>query len=315
MIDYLVPQFFIESTGYSGGMHTKVARVKRAIRGTYRVHIGSDLSEMRSEFLLIEPLYFRMSGIDDLSELRAHPATKILYCSEMEMFRWTGRFRKALVEICDAVTYNCAYQASLLTGVGIQNPSRLIDPIPADEFQPLTKQMQVVAMGRISEVKGSAFIAELFRLLGDTPIATVYVGGAELWGKASAGDLGLEAEIREYTDIFYQNILPQYVPKAIGGASFFVGNSIHDVFSSSHAEALMSGCISIGGAHPIYAERPGFTVKTAQAAVDMIAQLTNGFKEIPDQKQGQSSRHWAEQHLSFDCFQHQLTDLLRVYYG
>ena len=155
----------------------------------------------------------------------------------------------------------------------------------------------------------------LFRLLADTPIETVYVGGAKLWGEAAESDLMLEAEIRKYTDVFHENVQPRYVPEAIGAASFFVGSTIYDVFSSCHAEALMSGCISIGGEHPIYAERPGFTVKTAQAAVDMIAQLTNDFLEMPDQQRGQDARRWAEQHLSFDCFQGQLTDLLRVYDG
>ena len=316
MIDYLVPDFFTHlSTEHSGGMHTKVDRVRRAVSDLYKIYITSDLSSLRSEFVLIEPLYFRMSGISSLNELRSHPATKILYCSEMEMFRWSGRFRKELLEICDAVTCNCEYQASLFTSVGIEDPYRLIDPIPEDEFRPLRKQMQVVAMGRISDFKGSEFVAELFRLLADTPIETVYVGGAKLWGEASEPDMVLEAKIREYTDIFYQNILPQYVPKAIGTVSFFVGNSIHDVFSSSQAEALMSGCISIGGAHPIYTERPGLVVSTAQAAVDVIEQLTNGLQEIPDPKQCEDVRCWAEQHLSFDCFKRQLTDILRVYYG
>ena len=316
MIDYLVPEFFAHlSPKHNGGMHTKVDRVRRAVGELYEVHVISDLSSLRSDFVLIEPLYFRMSGISALDGLRSHPATKILYCSETEVLRWTGRFRKELLEICDVVTCNCDYQASLSTAVGIQNPYRLIDPIPEDEFQPLTKQMQVVAMGRISEIKGSAFVAELFRLLADTPIETVYVGGSKLWGEAAAGDLVLEAEIRDYTDIFYENVLPRYVPEAIGAASFFVGSTIYDVFSSCHAEALMSGCISIGGEHPIYVERPGFTVKTAEATVDVIGELTNGFKEMPDQKQGQAARRWAEQHLSFDCFKGQLTDLLRVYYG
>lgn len=316
MIDYLVPDFFAHlSTQHSGGMHTKVDRVRRAVSELYKIYVTSDLSSLRSDFVLIEPLYFRMSGVDSLDGLRSHPAPKILYCSETEVLRWTGRFRKELLEICDVVTCNCDYQASVSTAVGIRSPHRLIDPIPEDEFQPLTKQMQVVAMGRISKVKGSAFVAELFRLLADTPIETVYVGGAKLWGEAAADDLGLEAEIREYTDTFYENVLPQYVPEAIGAASFFVGSTIYDVFSSCHAEALMSGCISIGGAHPIYAERPGFTVETAQAAFDVIAQLTNGFKEIPDQKKGQEARRWAEQHLSFDCFKQQLTDILRVDYG
>ena len=315
MIDYLVPDFFIDGDSCgSGGMHTKVDRVRRAVSSIYRLHTGSDLSEMRSDFLLIEPLFFRMEGNFDLDALRAHPAKKILYCSEMEMLRCPGGFRKELLKICDVVTCNCDYQASLSTAVGIQNPYRLIDPIPEDEFKPLPKRLQVVAMGRISEIKGSGFIAELFKALAPTPMETVYVGGAGLWGEASEADLALEVDIREYTDVFHQNILPQFVPQAIGGASFFVGNTIHDVFSSCHAEALMSGCISVSGEHPIYAERPGFTVKTAQAAVDVIGELTKGFNKLPDSQLSQSAREWAADNLSFKTFTNQLVKLLGSLY-
>ena len=322
MIDYLVPKFFIDSDAYgSGGMHTKVERVHQAVGSIYRLHVGADLSEMGSEFLLIEPLYFRMSqmlgtedGIANLEALRAHPATKILYCSEMEVFRWTGRFRKALLEICDAVTCNSGYQASLFKALNITNPHRLIDPIPADKFLPLPKRLQVVAMGRISEIKGSPFIAELFKRLEPTPIETVFVGGARLWGEASETDIALEDEIREYTDVFHQNILAPFVPKAIGAAAFFVGNSIHDVFSSSHAEALMSGCISVSGEHPIYAERPGFRSKTVDGVVATIQKLTKGFQKLPDPQLGESAREWAVHNLSFETFTTQLTTLLKSFY-
>ena len=322
MIDYLVPQFFIDNDSYgSGGMHTKVERVRQAVSSIYRLHVDSDLSKMRSNFLLIEPLYFRMSeafetenGIKDLDALRAHPATKILYCSEMEVFRWTGRFRKELLKICDAVTCNSDYQASLFEALNITDTYRLIDPIPADKFLPLPKRLQVVAMGRISEIKGSPFIAALFKRLGPTPIETVFVGGAGLWGEASKTDLALEKEIREYTDVFHQNILSQFVPKAIGAAAFFVGNGIHDVFSSSHAEALMSGCISISGKHPIYAERPGFGSKTVDGAVETLQTLTKGFQKLPDPQLGQAAREWAVQNVSFDRFTSQLTALLKSFY-
>lgn len=291
-------------------MHTKVDRVRRAASSIYQIYVGSNLSEMRSDFLLIEPLFFRMTDQWDLSPLRSHPAQKILYCSEMEIFRWTGGFRKELLEICDVVTCNCDYQASLFGTVGIKNPYRLIDPIPAEEFKPLPKRLQVVSMGLISEIKGSGFIAELFKALAPTPVETVYVGGAGLWGEASEKDLALELEIREYTDLFHQNIPPEYVPKAIGGASFFVGNTIHDVFSSSHAEALMSGCISVSGEHPIYAERPGFSVTTVADAVETLEKLTKGFKSVPAPKLN-ASRAWAADRLSFEIFTLQLTDLLR----
>ena len=69
-------------------MHTKVDRVRRAVGEIYQLRVGSDLSEMRSDFLLIEPLYFRMEGKFELDALRLHPAKKILYCSAMEVFRW-----------------------------------------------------------------------------------------------------------------------------------------------------------------------------------------------------------------------------------
>ena len=322
MIDYLVPDFFITpSIENSGGMHTKVERVRQAVGSIYRLQVGSKLSEMQSEFLLIEPLYFRMSQtpgtediIDDLEALSAHPATKILYCSEMEVFRWTGRFRKELLEICDAVTCNSDYQASLFEALNITHTHRLIDPIPADAFQPLPKRLQVISMGRISEIKGSPFIATLFKRLEQTPIETVFVGGAGLWGGASETDLALEAEIREYTDVFHQNILPPFVPKAIGAAAFFVGNSIHDVFSSCHAEALMSGCISVSGAHPIYAERPGFGAKTVDGAIETLQRLTEGFQQLPDPQLGQAAREWAVQNVSFETFTSQLTALLKSFY-
>ena len=104
------------------------------------------------------------------------------------------------------------------------------------------------------------------------------------------------------------------MPKAIGSASFFSGNTIHDVFSSCHAEALMSGCISVSGDHPIYAERPGFGSKTVDGVVTTLEKLTKGFQELPDPLLGQSAREWAVQNVSFDTFTSQLTTLLRSFY-
>ena len=297
-------------------MHTKVDRVNRATSSIYQLHVGSDLSAMRSDFLFIEPLYFRMEDNFDLAALRLHPAKKILYCSEMEVFRWTGSFRKELLEICEVVTCNCDYQASLFSAVGIENPQRLIDPIPEEDFVPSEKRLKVVAMGRISEIKGSPFIAELFKRLSPLPVETAYVGGATLWGDASETDLVLEAEIREHADYFFQNAYPADVPKMLADATYFVGSSMHDVFSSCHAEALMSGCVSIGGEHPIYAERPGFSGYTDPGAVvDTIEKQTENFGSPADSGMGDAARAWALANVSFDTFLKQLLCLLRPYYS
>ena len=313
MIDYLVPSFLLKTTG-SGGMRTKIERVRRAAASRYQMHAGSDLSAMCSDFLLIEPLYFRMEDNFDLEALRLNPAKKVLYCSEMEMFRWTGSFRKELLGICDVVTCNCDYQASLFRAVGIEDSHRLIDPIPENDFEPLPKKLRVVAMGLISKIKNSGFVAELFKRLATTPMETVYVGGASLWSEASEADLVIEAEIREYADLFHENIRPELVPRAIGAASFFTASTIHDVSACCHAEALMSGCISVSCNHPVYSERPGFICSTVEGVLDRLASLTDGYAHLPDEQLSIGSRDWAASHVSFDTFQGQLTGILSQFY-
>ena len=316
MIDYLVPSIFTEQdSGRGGGMHTKVERVRRATGAIYQIHIGSDLSEMLSNFLLIEPLYFRMSEDYDLDALRAHDAKKILYCSEMEMFRWTGQFRKELLELCDVVTCNCDYQESLFRAFDIENPARLIDPIPEDDFAPLPKKLQVVSMGRISKIKNSSFVAELFELLSPTQVETVYIGGAGLWGAADPDDLEIEERIRDFTDVFYENMQPVHVPKAVGASAIFVAATIHDVSALSHCEALMSACLCVTGQHPVYSERPGFSgYKTSVGMFNRIEKLTQGFTALPDARMGEASRVWAEEYLSFATFRRQLTGILGSLY-
>ena len=67
----------LKTTTGSGGMHTKIERVRQAASSIYQIHVGSDLSEMGSDFLLVEPLYFRFEDTFDLDALRVHPAKKI----------------------------------------------------------------------------------------------------------------------------------------------------------------------------------------------------------------------------------------------
>ena len=65
MIDYLVPNFFLERDGYNGGMHTKFERELCTVGSVYRAHVVSSLSTMRSDFLLIEPpnrLWYKLAS-------------------------------------------------------------------------------------------------------------------------------------------------------------------------------------------------------------------------------------------------------------
>ena len=76
----------------------------------------------------------------------------------------------------------------------------------------------------------------------------------------------------------------------------------------------MSGCISISGDHPIYAERPGLRSKTVDGVIETLQRLTEGFQKLPDPQLGQSAREGTVQSVSFEKFTSQLTALLKSFY-
>ena len=334
MIDYLVPSYFLNfnvgaESGVSnpgGGMRTKILAVQRASRH-YWIKPQTDVSSLKSDFVLVEPLWFRESLGANVSEvgnvsltperklelLSQYSAFKILYCSEMEMLRWSGSFRSAVLEVFDLVTYNCEYQRVLFDALGVRNMVLLHDPIDENLFKPSeSKKMTVVSTGLISPLKNSEFIRDLYKELVDLPVQTVFVGGSTLWGHHDADCMRLEYDIRNYCDIFVENAPQPVLAQYLAESSFFVSNSIHDTYSSGHAEGVSAGCISVCGGHELFRERPGYFVRAGVSnIVDVLIDLTDGFKKKPDKSLYDESRNWAVDNIGFDVFDDRLVNVVK----
>ena len=326
MIDYLVPQFFMDFDANveggvvnpSGGMRTKIRSVQKAMT-KIQMFTHTQVNTLKSDFVMVDPLFFRenlpdqpIEGVDvSLQRLKGYDAFKILYCTEKELLRWTGNFREKVLDAFDVVTYNTEYQRRLWDAIGVKNMKLLVDPIDCDLFMPLPKKFQIYSAGWISSEKNSEFIRDLYLALHNTKLERIYAGGNDLWGFSKKKDLRLEHDIRSVCDVFLKNVTQDVLSTYAGESAFFCGNTIHDTSSACHVESLAAGCITVAGGHPLYSERFGFYVEPGvEAAMEKLSELTNGFVDMPDVKYFEKSRQWAEDNVGFDAFNRQLIDIV-----
>ena len=317
MINYLTPNYFQDNE-----LQIKFDTIIRAA-DFCKIMPCTTVKELQSAFVLVDAMYFDKNENEDLlADLCYYGAfANILYFTDMTPLKWTGNFRRSVADFFSGnynyITYNSHYQRCLLQALGYSDLRFLTDPIDTKLFVPLPKQLQVLACGKISCIKNSEFIRDLFvALQGIKEVTTVYIGGSDLWGDVAVSDIVLEQEIRLAADIFLSNIPHHEVAGYMGQASFFVANNIHELYSESHVESLSSGCVSICGGHPVYSERPGFYSKvlTVEQALSALDEYTNGFTTLPQDSLVESSRAWALENASYNAFNHQLQAILSEWF-
>ena len=319
MIDYLVPEFLVNFDPASnqgirnpaGGMRTKIKSVERAST-LYQLYLRTSVADLRSSFVLVEPIFFQGKQDEDVKLLSEYDGYKILYCSEMEVLRWPGEFRQRVIDACNLVTYCSDYHRRLLEAVDIKDMQLQTDPIDGTLFRPAPeKKMQVITAGWISSAKNSEFVRDLYTELQDYDIETVYVGGSTLWGFIEKDNLKLERDIRAVTDIFVDSVPQSIFAEYLAEAAFFVGNNMHDTFSGCHAEAMASGCITVAGGHPIYKERSPHAVKAGvETTIQKLQALTANFNRLPNPQYFEDARNHFEGSYSFDAFNRQLQSII-----
>ena len=330
MIDLLYPVYFQTfdpnlSAGEKnpgGGMATKMLSVKQVLSSRYLVNLVGDIRDVVSNVVVIEPLTPRLSLEEKdfaewLNQLSACSAKKILYCSEMEICRWSPNFFNEIVELVDVVTANTKYQESIIRTLsgGKVNPTFLCDPIDEFLFQPLQpKKVSIFGAGRISTIKNSEFYIELFKAIKKNfngKIETAYFGSADLWGQTRKEDKEIERDIETYADTFLGGIPRKSLAQKFGYSLLYASKTTHDVYSSTHVETLASGCISLGGGHPMFAERPGFSgLRTVEKYLEVIeVLLSSPESELNDMQR--NSRHYVCDNCGFKAFLRQFDLVMR----
>lgn len=233
MIDLLYPVYFETfdpnlSAGEKnpgGGMATKVLSVKQVLSSRYLVNLVGDIRDVVSNVVVIEPLTPRLSleekDFDEwLNQLKACSAKKILYCSEMEICRWSPNFFNEIVALVDVVTANTKYQESIIRTLsgGKVNPAFLCDPIDEFLFQPLQpKKVSIFGAGRISTIKNSEFYIELFKGIKKILVAKLkpHTSAQQIYGdKLKMKIKKLRGKLRRMQTLFWVGYLGNRLRKS-----------------------------------------------------------------------------------------------------
>lgn len=304
-----------------GGMVTKLLSVRNVLSQRYIVNIISDLDAVKSGIVIVEPLTPRMMDqdmTDWVGKLKDCKAKKILYCSEMEVSRWSPNAFKEVVETVDVVTANTEYQAELIRTLsgGKVKTMQLCDPIDESLFQPIhPKKIRVFGAGRVSVTKNSQFHVDLFKAVKANfggKVETAYFGSADLWGGADTPeDYDLAKEIEEGVDVFHGGMRRKAFAEKIGESLIYASKTEHDVYSSTHVEILGCECISLGGGHPMFRERPGIsglkTIDDFLAAIKILIESSTA--ELTQMQK--ASRKYMIENCSFAAFQRQFDSIIQ----
>lgn len=324
MFSFLIPDKYIgfdpnkppSETNPSGGIATKYSRVKEAASQFWNIELISDVENLNTDILFIEPLWFALDNKDDNefdqkidSILNLDCKQVILYCSEMCIIKWPNQIREKICDRMDAITTCCQYHRRIFRYANVPVTHTLCDPVPEQQFKPNPlKERTVIAMGQISWHKNSQNIANIFKAIRQhTDIKTIYMGSTSLWGGDTQRSNTLQNEIQTHSDEFISHASVLKTAEKLNSSAFFLHGAIHDTYSESQAEAGSAGCVTFGIGHPLLEERPtlwGF--ETPEALATQIQNLDTDDKH----NYAQQSRKFALEHYAYPVFQKQISEII-----
>ncbi len=333
IVDYLVPEaytsFDLESRRNSGGgMMPNINARSTALATRYKVNLTNNVSELSSDFCLVECLWFAQAWNPNVSEAELNAqyvkrvdalcqtkSTKVLVCTELQILRLPWWVRGKINHYFAGIVVNSKSLWDIIVALDMTPIGYLNDAIDPYLFRPGKKTMSVIFLGALKHIKNPYTIFDVFHKLEGTGIERICIGSAAIWSnEKKVEDAELGKEIKACTDVWIPNA--SYVKTAyhISSVSIGINDTWHDVSSRSNQEELMAGIVSVGGRHEVFKERPGIHgLETADQFVQAIHQLTEGYTRIPYELCA-ASREWAKKHLSTDAFLRQFDEIIRSVY-
>lgn len=309
-----------------GGMSVLVNAIQSCLNERYRINLIDDTSAINAPLCLTETCFFVSNIIEKdylgglerrLEEFEARKKEmnfkSVLICAEMSLIRMLPKHREKLLNSIDALYVTDPYLMDLLSAINLIPNGYLCDCIDPDLFYPREKEMLVTAVGGLKHIKNIDWILEVFQQLKGK-VETLYMGSSQLWSHEQRDeDMELIPKIKEVADTYIANGSSVDVAYHDGRAAFAVNDTWHDCSSRANEELLMSGVISVHGQHPLFRNRPGFTVRTPDEAVEVIRALTEDYTTLPDPKYGNESREWALKNVSKSKFVEQFENVMRYF--
>lgn len=290
-----------------GGVSSKVSRVADLLGGFYDVELIGDFSvNDTASILVLDPLVIRLTSNPEnvLHAYEQHTAgLKVLYCSEQAFFELSSEYRERLYKASSVVTSCSDFHEMQFNLMGYPTV-RLCDPIPELFYSPDSqKELSVVSMGHISYIKNIPMLIEIYKLLYDARVPTIYVGGSSLWGELSVGNRQLEVELQRYCRYFHRNVSQYQVAQILGKSAIGICCSFHDTASESNQEGNMAGVFYYYGRHRLWLERPGrHGFASPKHFFEAIKEDTKDFQQLPARSNRRKAEKWALENCSSEVF-------------
>ena len=316
---YITPDFYTKAR-FAGGMGTKTKAIQSAWSIDHKIDIAPEPDPEKSEsydVVLIELLGLRNDKRleERIEMLKMCPVPKLVYGSDSEIFRWTGKELDALKEIVTLWIPNCSWQADYFRDFDLPVSSVVHEPIDCDIFRPgEEREKTIVAGGAICLEKNTEFFIELFSALKKIKkeYKVAYLGSAGLWGDLKAVNLRLEAELSDITDIFYGSVPQAKVASVLGAAAVGILNPHYETCNRFHMELQSCGTPTVCSPHILYDERPVTKrFKTLDACINVLGELTSDWTELPSPEFGKIERAFAKENFSYEASLEKLNEILR----
>lgn len=317
---YITPDFYIKNK-LAGGMGTKTHAIQEAWGSQHYIEAHSTMPKDTADlwdYILIELLGFRNDDKFDerLKALKACEAPKLVYGSDSEIFRWSGKEIDKLKSVVSLWIPNCPWQADYFNDFDLPVTPVVFEPINADIFRPGgVREKVVVAGGNICTEKNIPFFIELFTKIRElnTEYKTAYLGSPAVWKELTAVNMQLDKRLRNATDYYHGKVTQPKVATALGEAAVAVLNPIYETCNRFHMELMLAATPTLCGKHICFDERPvsgRFT--TVQECIDLLAEFTNNWTEVPDKVFGEAEQKFATEHFSYEASLNQLSEVFRL---
>ena len=294
-----------------GGVSTKVTNIKKALP---HIKLTSDIKEL-GLINIIESLWFYEKGnyenefFKRIEQYKETEALKIIWLSDLELFRFAGQHRKQIIESSSFIAASSRWFSDLFKGYAVKKSVLLCDPIDPKEYIPLPKKRRVIASSYICLQKNVSSIIEIFKELkkSDPTIERVFIGSSKLWGLQGIQSKSLEKDLKQVCT-HIASVSHDKMKDYLGESFIYLADTRFDVTCETQLEAMLCGCWSINGNHLMYDERPVQRFSCTEEAVEKIMlRFENSFEinEIDIE-----SRNWVIENHSLSVFKQQLVNLV-----
>lgn len=297
-----------------GGVVTKVENLKLAVPS---IELVDDALNMK-DINIVESLWFSGGGDNDSFEQRMErycqsKGFKIMWTSDVQFLHWRGEHRERIFDATNVIAGNSLFMQNLLAAY-TPEPAYLTDPVDIDFVRPASaKEPVIFGISNIIPEKNVQAITNIYRELPtDLPFEKGFIGSSDNWGLSIKLNVSkqLENDLFSLCDWTIPHATRAEVRNKVASAWCYVADSKYDTFCYGMIEAMLAGCWTVVGNHPIYRERPCLRFNTTAEAVELIV---NKWNERGGVNEG--GRQFVIDHYSLDVFRRQLKTIIGDYIG